>query len=57
MRGHANDPPSTWVARVDIINQGFAKDVWYGNFLVHAHEAGTDVEISPIGVDTWIKWF
>ena len=51
MRGHANHPPNTWVARVDIIDQGFAKDVCYSNFLVDTHAAGTNVEVPPIGVD------
>ena len=51
MRGHADQPPRTWVARVDIVDQGFAKDLWYRNFFVDTYAAGSNVEISPIEVN------
>ena len=44
MCGHADHPPSTWVFRVDIVDQVYAKDVSYRNFFVDTYAPRPNVE-------------
>ena len=40
---------------VYVVDQGFAQDVSDRDFFINAHAAGSDVEVSSIGMDVRVK--